>query len=148
MSIALTLLLSLAAHAMPNFTAASPSRMTQYQAEAYCQDQGARLASTRDFALFSQAHGALGLVEVEDAVLPMPAGYYKVESQNQKPFYFNHQGYVAPAGDLGSKTFWTSSIVLGHPTHAHVFYGAWGGGGGTPEEHARSFPHFAACVVD
>jgi hypothetical protein len=81
----------------------------------------------------------------------VPEGYYKVDSQDENgvvdSFYYNNAGGRALSGDLAVNSFWTSSIVLGKPDFAHVFYGPLGGGGGAAHEHARTYKHAVILVA-
>ena len=128
--------------------------MTEQNAELYCESQNSHLPTTREFARYSVAHEALGILEVSEVESKFlgkaPAGYYRVDNQNPgnqlDSFYFNHQGYNAASGNLGQLQYWTASVVPGHTDYAHVFYGAWGGGGGNPQEHKRTFLNAVRCL--
>lgn len=126
-------------------------RMSQMNAEKYCAEQGLHLPTAREFGLFSMGFGAKGILEVSSAEEKAPAGYYRVDSINpgdlRDDLHFSHEGYDAVAGNLGNDQFWTSSVVPQNKEFAHVFYGAWGGGGGEPKEHHRKFPNAVRCVM-
>lgn len=129
-------------------------KMTQENAEKYCEEQGGHLPSTREFATAMNSAAILESEWVErelDGIAP--PGFYKVESQDKNgkvdSFYFNNELVTRKlTGELSKLSFWTSSIVLGKPKYAHVFYGALGGGGGEPEDHERSVKHSILLIGD
>ncbi|MBY0359748.1 MAG: hypothetical protein K2W82_17230 [Candidatus Obscuribacterales bacterium] len=126
--------------------------MTYDEAARYCQEHGGLMPSTRMFASFMNPQNILEVDHV-DKVLQgqVPEGYYKVDSQDENgvvdSFYYNNAGGRALSGDLAVNSFWTSSIVLGKPDFAHVFYGPLGGGGGAAHEHARTYKHAVILVA-
>jgi hypothetical protein len=133
-----------------------PCEMTHSEALEYCKEQGARLASTRDFARFMNADAILEVDQIVDGKIP--EGYYEVacvDIHGQKDvFYFNNaEGRTGQrprklSGDLAKLSFWTSSLVLGKTDYAHVFYGPLGGGGGTPEDHLVSRRHNVVMIKE
>jgi hypothetical protein len=119
--------------------------MTQYEASGVdpvtkikvrpdaCEAAGkGRLPTIRELAQEAQTLGAKGVLEVNQ-VDPnnVPAGYYLVSAINpdrqKDEFYFNHDGYQRPSGDLGAHLFWLASV------HPHIsalgfyFSGPYGG---------------------
>ena len=103
----------------------SVRRMTQYDAENYCRNQGERLPTVRELALYAQSLGAQGISETAKA------GYYVVKeldgAGSPANFYFNSQGYVRPTGELGNLgSFWSSSV---YPGVSDVAYGLIAGDG-------------------
>lgn len=129
-------------------------RMTQKDAEQYAKEQGGHLPTTREFAAFMNPKAIIEAEYVEKTLKGVvPEGYYKVASQDENgkvdTFYFNNDLVTRKlSGELAKQSFWTSSIVLGKSDYAHVFYGPLGGGGGTPEEHARTYKHAVIVIGD
>jgi hypothetical protein len=126
--------------------------MTQAEAVKACEAQGNHLPTAREFGEFSQANGAKGILEVSSATEKAPEGYYRVDSINpgnkRDDLHFSHEGYDPARGNLGQHLYWTASLVPVNQKYAHVFYGAWGGGGGDPKEHHVSYRHAVRCVID
>lgn len=130
--------------------------MTHYDALDYCKQRGGHLPSTRELASFLNADAILESKDIEERGLPR--GYYDISSQdeNGKPdlFYFNNSYARKLTGELAKYSFWNSSLVLGNPDFAHVFYGPLGGGGGPEDEarrraeHKRTFRHAVLCIPD
>jgi hypothetical protein len=139
----------------PNAKYGESCLMTEQKAEAYCNALGGHLPSAREFGKWAGEHGAAGILEVSQVEITpkfkVPAGYYKVPCLNpgniQDDLYFSHQGYNVALGALGNEQLWTSSVVPTKPDYAHVFYGAWGGGGGKPKEHKRSYLNGVRCIM-
>ena len=102
-------------------------RMSQYAADLACHEQGSRLPTARELAIYSQGLGARGIRETNypgvvttDALVTaeieqmQAGGYIPIVVENAHgqwvvDFYFNLAGYQRPAGDLGNDLFWTSS---------------------------------------
>ena len=128
--------------------------MTQQDAAKFCKEQGGHLPSTREFAMAMNPKAILENDYVEkDLKGTTPPGFYKVASQDENgkvdSFYFNNDLVTRKlTGELSKLSFWTSSIVLDKPEYAHVFYGPLGGGGGAPEDHARSVKHAVLLISD
>lgn len=129
-------------------------RMTQADAAKFCKEQGGHLPSTREFAMAMNPKAILESDYVEKELKGVaPPGFYKVSSQDENgktdSFYFNNDLITRKlTGELSKLSFWTSSIVLGKPDFAHVFYGPLGGGGGTPEDHNRAVKHAVLIIKD
>ncbi|MBX9569656.1 MAG: hypothetical protein K2X77_12210 [Candidatus Obscuribacterales bacterium] len=129
-------------------------KMTQEDAARFCKEQGGHLPSTREFAMAMNPQAILEHDYVEKELNGVaPPGFYKVASQDENgkidSFYFNNDLLTRKlTGELSKLSFWTSSIVLGKPDYAHVFYGPLGGGGGTPEDHERSVKHAVLFIGD
>lgn len=113
-----------APHQAPNLTDiarnadGSVRSMNQYEANEYCLNQGLRLPTIRELALYAQSREAHGIRENAQE------GYYYIEALDAsgKPdtFYFTNRGYLRPQGELGMAWFWSSSL---HPRHTgHAFY--------------------------
>ena len=110
--------------------------MNQYDAERTCREQGTRLPTARELAVYSQSLGARGIRETAHPGVVMSDttvraeieqmdrdGYYPIyvansSGQSSVDFYFNYSGYQRPAGDLGNLWFWSSSV--------HTYLGAYG----------------------
>jgi hypothetical protein len=101
--------------------------MYQQEAVSYCKSQGAHLPSTREFALLATSLGAKGIWETSGNP---PSGYDLVQALNvdgtRDNFYFNFDGYDAPAGDEGINDFWSSSTDIYTSQIANVFFGDTG----------------------
>jgi hypothetical protein len=118
--------------------------MNQYDAERTCREQGTRLPTARELAVYSQSLGARGIREtahpgvvtsdttVRAEIEQMDRdGYYPIYVANSSgqiavDFYFNYSGYQRPAGDLGNLWFWSSSV---HPVVSDSAYSLDGDGG-------------------
>ncbi len=97
-----------------------------------CEAAGkGHLPTIREFAMESQAKGAKGILEISQ-VDPnhIPAGYDKITSINandkEDEFYFNHDGYKQPAGDLGNNWFWSASVFGNETSFAYILNGESG----------------------
>ena len=119
--------------------------MNQYDAERTCREQGTRLPTARELAVYSQSLGARGIREtahpgvvtsdttVRAEIEQMDRdGYYPIyvansSGQRAVDFYFNYSGYQRPAGDLGNLWFWSSSV---HPVYSYGAYFVSGSVGG------------------
>ena len=103
----------------------SVRHMNQYDADSYCRNQGQRLPTARELALYSQSLGAQGISETKKD------GYYLVKGSDSAGipdnFYFSSKGYQRPSGDLGSFWFWSSSVHPDFSDNAYVLYGDNGG---------------------
>ena len=111
--------------------------MNQYDAERTCREQGTRLPTARELAVYSQSLGARGIRETAHPGVVMSDttvraeieqmdrdGYYPIyvansSGQRAVDFYFNYSGYQRPAGDLGNLWFWSSSV---HPVYSNDAY--------------------------
>lgn len=99
-------------------------------ADGACRDQGGRLPTARELAVYSQSLGAQGIretahpgvgsfaskVQAEIAQMNRDGyypNYYVANNSGDKAidFYFNSSGYQRPAGDLGDYWFWSSSVL-------------------------------------
>lgn len=129
-------------------------KMTQEDAANYSAAQGGHLPSTREFAMAMNPDAILEKDYVDKRLNGVaPVGFYPVDSQDENgkidSFYFNNSLITRKlTGEISQLSFWTSSIVLGNPKYAHVFYGSLGGGGGTKEDHERSVKHAVLFVTD
>jgi hypothetical protein len=119
-------------------------RMNQYDAERTCREQGTRLPTARELAVYSQSLGARGIREtahpgvvtwdttVRAEIEQMDRdGYYPIyvansSGQRAVDFYFNYSGYQRPAGDLGNLWFWSSSVRPVASNYADVLNGSNG----------------------
>lgn len=94
--------------ATPELTGILQGGVSQYEAERICEDNGMRLPTARELALVAQSLGAEGISETKKE------GYYLVRGSdsagNPDLFYFSYKGYKRPAGDLGNKWVWSSSV--------------------------------------
>lgn len=134
-----------------------PCRMNFYQAKVYCESIGGALPTVRELASWSIAHGAKGILETSEVsgdangATPggVPQGYYLVasvyEDGTKDAFYFSHEGYRSPSAEFSKEMFWTASTAAQNKNYAHVFYGAFGGGGGRPEEHHKNYLNAVLC---
>jgi|GEM_PF-6608364 len=124
-----------------------PCRMNFYQAKIYCESIDATLPTVRELATWSISHGAKGILETAKTVVP--EGYYLVASVyddgTKDEFYFSHEGYQSPSAEFSKEMFWTLSTAAQNKNYAHVFYGAFGGGGGRPEEHHKNYLNSVLC---
>jgi hypothetical protein len=118
--------------------------MNQYDAERTCREQGTRLPTARELAVYSQSLGARGIREtahpgvvtsdttVRAEIEQMDRdGYppiYVANSSGQRAvdFYFNYSGYQRPAGDLGNLWFWSSSVPPDASAYAYLLSGLSG----------------------
>lgn len=119
--------------------------MSQYDAERTCREQGTRLPTARELAVYSQSLGARGIREtahpgvvtsdttVRAEIEQMDrAGYYPIYVANSSgqiavDFYHDTLGYQRPAGDLRNLWFWSSSV---RPVYSGYAYGLSGLNGG------------------
>ena len=119
--------------------------MNQYDAERTCREQGTRLPTARELAVYSQSLGARGIRETAHPGVVMSDttvraeieqmdrdGYYPIyvansSGQRAVDFYFNYSGYQRPAGDLGKLWFWSSSVRPAYPKYACTLDGYDGG---------------------
>jgi hypothetical protein len=117
-------------------------RLSQYDAERACREQGTRLPTVRELAVYSQSLGARVIREtahpgvlwsdsrVSAEIAQMDRdGYYPIyvansSGQRAVDFYFNYSGYQRPAGDLGEMPCWSSSVrPNGSERTAYLLYG-------------------------
>lgn len=105
----------------PELTGILKTGVSQYKAERICADEGMRLPTARELALVAQSLGAQGISETKKD------GYYLVKGSdsagNPDHFYFSYKGYKHPAGDLGSKWFWSSSVHPDFSSNAYLLVG-------------------------
>ncbi|MGK5083042.1 hypothetical protein WDW37_07025 [Bdellovibrionota bacterium FG-1] len=83
--------------------------MYQTEADSYCRNQGQRLPTTRELALYAQSRGAQGISETPKFDYDLIKGSDSLG--NPDNFYYSNRGYQRPAGDLGSQYFWSSSVT-------------------------------------
>ena len=105
----------------PELTGILKTGVSQYEAERICADEGMRLPTARELALVAQSLGAQGISETKKD------GYYLVKGSdsagNPDHFYFSYEGYKRPAGDLGSRWFWSSSVHADYSDYAYLLDG-------------------------
>lgn len=108
--------------------------MNHYDAMKACP-KGTHLPTIRQLAKLSQASGAKGVLN-RDVLNPNPPrGYYDIAVSNQTGdrlrerdrFYYSHQGYQRPSGDLGNYSFWSSSICCTLDTKTAYYLDGWNG---------------------
>jgi len=108
----------------PELTGILKTGVSQHEAENICLDKGMRLPTARELALVAQSLGAQGISETKKD------GYYLVKGSdsvgNPDRFYFSYKGYKRPAGDLGNKWFWSSSVHPDVSNSAYTLYGVNG----------------------
>lgn len=138
-----------ASHA--GFSDVALNKMTYQDAKEYCSTNFKSLPTVRDFAEWSIANGAVGILDqkIIDSG-NIPDGYYLVASVydngSTDSFYFSHQGFRKPKQSIPDDSYWTLSTMPQNHEYAHVFYTAFGGGGGKPEEHKKSFKNAVICL--
>jgi len=125
----------------PKLTGILKTGVDQFEAEKICLDKGMRLPTARELALVSQSLGAQGISKTKKG------GYYLVKGSdsagNPDHFYFSNKGYKRPAGDLGNKWFWSSSV---HPDASDNAYGLNGLNGGIAYYYYRSYDYVYYAV--
>jgi hypothetical protein len=125
--------------------------VTWDEAVAYCKSQKAHLPTAREYLDSLKSSGIRSLERNEVTTQP-PPGFYLVDSINEDGsrdgFYMNHSGYQRPANLVKFHLLWTASTPPGHADYAHVFYDEWGGGGGKPHEHKKTYKNSFQCVLD
>jgi len=98
--------------------------MNQWDAEAYCEKQGFRLPSAREFAYYSQSRGATGLIEYGDHKTSDRANFLiKVGNPDNTEdiFYFDGHGYHPPSSNKGNIWLWSSSGHLYESDQVYIF---------------------------
>jgi hypothetical protein len=127
------------------------------------------MATTRYLARHLNPKGLLEVDYVKNALHGnAPKGYYLVDGMDKQgnidSFYFKNKkpnfldGILHNRREINKLSFWTSTIVVGKPTHAHVYYGDQGGGGlnflvhgkiaGTADDHKRDLAKHAIILID
>lgn len=107
--------------------------MTQADASSYCASIGQRLPTLKEFVELAKASGATGIVTEADANNETKQFSHKLiedikfKNSDGTPsqLYYSLRGYKHPDGDLGLRSFWTSSeaIVKNETRSTHyVFY--------------------------
>lgn len=123
--------------------------VTWQEAIDACKGRGERLPTARDYVDLLRARG-ITVLEREQVLGEVPKGYYLVDSRNEDgaldAFFMNHDGYRRPSELTAFHKLWTASTPPSHADYAHVFYDEWGGGGGDPREHKKSFRNHFQCV--
>lgn len=88
----------------------------QFDGDRLCRNQGNRLPTIRELALYAQSLGAEGISET-----PRP-GFKLIEGADAigraDNFYFSAKGYRPPAGELSEYYWWSSS-----PSHVTDWHG-------------------------
>lgn len=124
--------------------------MNWQEALQYCESQNAHLPTAREYANLIKPRGSQ-VLEADEVKGEAPKGFYLVESRNAEgsydSFYMNHSGYKRPAGETENYRLWTASAPPSHPQYAHVYYTEWGGGGGDPKEHLKTYRNAVQCVL-
>jgi hypothetical protein len=109
--------------------------MTLQKAEEYCNSQGSRLPTAREYSQFSLSLGAEGLLEEQEYKEQKAAGkdvsnYIKVSTKEDNgkidTFYLDHGGYQTPNGNLGFEWVWSSSISSTGNTKPYQFLSIYG----------------------
>ena len=95
--------------------------LNQLDAEKYCKEQGMRLPTIRELALYAQSLEAAGISETKKEELYLVKG--SDAAGNSDHFYFSHKGYKRPKGDLGKYWFWSSSVHPDYTFSAYVLNG-------------------------
>lgn len=135
----------------PNSADFQVCKMNYMQAKEFCQTYYLSLPTVRDFADWSISHGAKGILSKEQQQLgQIPKDYYLVASiyddGTSDSFYFSHEGFSKPADVPEDESYWTASTAAQNKDYAHVFYSAFGGGGGKPEEHIKTYKNSVICL--
>jgi hypothetical protein len=102
----------------------------------YCQRNGKRLPTLREYAEYGALHGALGIrdtqysgqkIQVPEVLTEIRRnahdGYKMFEDYRSYSvdFYYNASGYVMPSGDDGKNAFWSYSPD--RKGYLHAFFG-------------------------
>lgn len=99
--------------------------MNHRDALEYCRREGSRLPSIDELVLYAESLGAKGIAKA-DGGLP-DSSYYRIRIlaevneyglypnwgpsiKDQYKFWFSHEGYRRPTGDLGNESFWSSTL--------------------------------------
>ena len=111
----------------PELTGILKTGVDQYEAEKICLDKGMRLPTARELALDAIARKALPSSAISET---KKDGYYLVKGSDSvgspDHFYFSYKDYKRPAGDLGNKWFWSSSVHPDDSDFAYVLNGIYG----------------------
>ena len=111
----------------PRLTGILKAGVSQHEAEDICRDKGMRLPTARELALDAIARKALPSSAISETEKD---GYSLVKGSdsegNPDHFYFSNKGYQPPAGDLGNKWFWSSSVLPDYSVYAYVINGVNG----------------------
>lgn len=135
----------------PDDAVGEPCQVTWQEAVTYCSERGSHLPTARDY---TNALRKLGVetIDAKKVSGPLPEGYDPKVVDCLDPdgsryaFYLNHQGYKRPAALTQFHRLWTASVPPDHQDYAHVFYDEWGGGGGDPKEHKKSYRNAFQCA--
>ena len=111
--------------------------VSQYEAERICRNEGMRLPTARELALVAQSLGAEGISETRKDGYRLIRG--TDSAGNPDNFYFSYKGYQRPAGDLGNKWFWSSSVHPYVSRDAYVLGGNNGDFGYGPRSYVYNF---------
>jgi hypothetical protein len=108
--------------------------MTWDKADRYCRDQGTRLPTPRELAIYSQSLGAVGIRETDypgvfyeapqvmsETYRMLADGYSPILTSTRKgevsvDFYFNNKNYRPPKEEDYYFVFWSSVIQPGYRT--------------------------------
>lgn len=127
-----------------------PWLMDWESAMQYCKDMGGHLPTAREYTQWLKKYGVKTLEAHEVKAGADATGYDPVDCKNpdgtEEVLYVNSKGYTFPPHSKRKLLFWTSSVPFKHPQFAHVYYEEWGGGGGKPEEHRKSYLNAVMCV--
>lgn len=100
----------LLSYVTPELTEILKTGVSQRQAEEICENKGMRLPTARELARLAQGRGAEGISTTRKA-----AHYNLIKGSDigghPDYFFFSSKGHESPAGDLGSKSLWSSSTL-------------------------------------
>ena len=115
--------------------------MTLAEAVRYCNIDGRRLPSAREFADWAKSHGAKGIL-TEDAYIRelngLPEGrwttqrkayrVYTQESERVDMFFYSYAGYFPPKDFSENHWFWSSSVLPAPSNNQSLFFNGRDGG--------------------
>jgi len=118
----------------PRLTGILKTEVSQDEAKSICEEEGKRLGdpgmrlpTARELALDAIARKALPSSAISET---KKDGYSLVKGSdsvgNPDHFYFSYKDYKRPAGDLGNKWFWSSSVHPDYSVYAYVINGVNG----------------------
>lgn len=131
-------------------------------ATVYCKKIGSRLPTDRELALYSQRLGSKGILETAYPDISitkrkvqaeigkvMELGYYRLEKNIffdvTINYYFSHEGYRTPDGDLGKYNFWSSTIRdLSFNDNSEAYF--FSGDDGVIYYISRDMPRAVRCI--
>jgi|GEM_PF-5968217 len=121
--------------------------MTQWAAVQYCYNQGGHLPSARELIQWSISFGAKGFVDSCDTGDANCFSVRNIENADGEKvqFSFSRSGYQAPAGELGTNWFWSSSVHSKFPDFSTLLFA--GDRGSLIRSHGPKFTAAVLCVV-